>query len=192
MPDDARLTYLEILKALHQANSNRWEKRRNYEWLLSYGIWGALAGSIVFLDKNSSFQVSRGLLVCWLIAIVGIHALYLFFIVDGTLRDLANQRLIEKAICNLAGPHRAYNADEFELEFIKNQKFIGYTWAPDGHWVTPRHGFIGQIAITMLLCCAVYAVHQQRSDAHDAVPPASNGANCQGCTQNFSQPPQAK
>src|SRR5579863_9088943 len=98
MPEDLRLADLEILKALHQANFNRWEKRRNYEWLLSYSIWGALAGfiGIVALGKDSTFRAPGSVpTIIWLSVIAWVHGFYLFFIVDGTLRDLDSQRLVE-------------------------------------------------------------------------------------------------
>jgi hypothetical protein len=55
VPDTLRL---EILKTLQTASFNRWEKRRNYEWLLSYAIWFGLAGFIAFvaLGKDTQFK----------------------------------------------------------------------------------------------------------------------------------------
>jgi hypothetical protein len=72
---------LDVLKALHQVSFNRWEKRRNYEWLLSYAIWGAPAGfiGVVVFGKDSAFHTPASpwkLQIC-LGLLCGIHAVYL-------------------------------------------------------------------------------------------------------------------
>ena len=76
---------LEVLRSLHAASANRWEKRRDYEWKLSYAFWTALAGFIatVLFGKDAHFETpGNGKLVFWLALLFGCHAYYLWNMVS--------------------------------------------------------------------------------------------------------------
>jgi len=186
----------EVLKALYDASLNRWEKRRNYEWLLSYTIWGALAGfiGIVVFGKDSSFPrfgSAWTAAVCIFSAAI-VHAVYLFFIVDGTLRDLESQKLVAEEMCSLVGLIKS-NRQNFGDEFKKHQSFIGYAWKIDNRLLVPRHGLIGQSLLTIPLCAvAVWACTRppQQQTPTPSLPPGAT--YCQGCPQYFAPLPSAK
>lgn len=65
------------------------------------------------------------------------QSIYLFFIVDGTLRDLDTQRLVERTMCNLSVSEKTYDAGAFEAKFLQIQnpsKFpprLNWKWLND-------------------------------------------------------------
>jgi hypothetical protein len=149
---------LDVLKALHEASYNRWEKRRSYEWLLSYAIWGALGGFIatIFFGKDSKpTPPSALLLTVWLSVVVATHFLYLYFIVEGTLRDLRAQGVIERAMTRLAGGGRRLPLTPKRLSIVGRKhpfRFRNFRIRRFLVFWRPRHGLIGQVMITLILC----------------------------------------
>src|SRR5215469_5423548 len=184
--EDPRLAELEILKVLHQASFNRWEKRRNYEWLLSYAIWGALSGfiAIVVFGKDSSFHGPASSITNTFLGLVAaLHLCYLFFIVDATLRDLDAQHITEKAMCKMVGPDKHADAAEFETFFLKTLRIRGFHGL-SGKWFADRHGLFGQFFFTVILCFAAgWAVNVANTERlrspKEPVPNA--GYNCASC-----------
>jgi len=170
---------LEILKTLQTASFNRWEKRRNYEWLLSYAIWFGLAGFIAFvaLGKDTQFKPpeSWGLTVAVFACILVIHAGYLFFMTDGTIRDLHAQRLIETAMCDMT--HDIQLCNDFKL----TQHFGSKERSESLKWWIDRHGLVAQVLITSILC--VFASWTAVMRPKPAIEPSNIGTYCQSCTQ---------
>jgi len=175
---------LDVLKALHEANYNRWEKRRSYEWLLSYSIWGASAGFIVTVvfGKDSKFTPpSEFPLVLGLFVVVVTHFLYLYFIVEGTLRDLRAQAVIEHAITRLLGAGRRLPLTPKRLSMTGGKhpfRFRSYRMRRLLLFWRPRHGLIGQVMITVILCfVAAWAnVESSKPAAPNHQPTANEGA----------------
>lgn len=180
LTDECKLR-LDVLKALHDASYNRWEKRRNYEWLLSYAIWGALAGFIatVVFGKDSKFTPpSVFLLTVWLFVVVVTHWLYLYFIVEGTLRDLRAQAVIERAMTRLAGGGRRLPLTPRLLSIIGRKhpfRFRNFRIRRFLLFWRPRHGLIGQVTITVILC--VVAAWASMESSKPASPNHQSTAN---------------
>jgi hypothetical protein len=187
---------LNAWKALHEVSFSRWEKRRNYEWLLSYAIWGALAGfiAVVIFGKDSQFRPPEASWqpAAWLFLILVVHGCYLFFIIDGTLRDLEAQRVIEQAMCQLTDQNEGSTGQKFKDEFLATQLFRGFDDWRTAKWFRDRHGLWGQLALTSLLCVAAWASIQNRPRTQETTGASQvnpGGYFCQGCT--FGQPPAA-
>jgi len=94
---------LEILKAIRESAFARWEKRRDYEWKLSIGIWTALAAFIaITLQKDFGLHVIPAAVIYWAkrfaALIFGAHALYLFGIIEHTITDVRTQYAVEEAL----------------------------------------------------------------------------------------------
>lgn len=152
---------LEVLRTLHAASANRWEKRREYEWKLSYAVWTALAGFIatVLLGKDSRFEPPQFRYVAgWLGFTWALHGFYLVNMVQHTLEDLRAQTEIEYAIRELAP--------------LVEKKFIG-AGMRERHPALQRYGLIAQLGITLILCSAAgwfsYR-HPQQVDVAPASP----------------------
>jgi hypothetical protein len=136
---------LDVLKTLNELAFERWAKRREYEWKLSFGLWTAIAAFVaIVLGKDnhlSGFPATLCAITLGLV-ITTVHALYLYRIFDGTLGDLDRQDRVEKALW------KSLSSDE-----LKNLA------PPDKPLRYPRHGIL-QAAITLVLCmCAVAAIY---------------------------------
>lgn len=179
-----KTTQLEILEALHTANFNRWDKRRNYEWLLSYAVWGALGGflAIVVFGKDSQFRAPERQDITIVILVLGTiaHAVYLFFMINNTVRDLKSQKLIESKICGLL------DDAEFGAAYLRAQDFPEDPQSePVIQW-KDRYGLVGQILITIILCLTAYWAISQKAQGVAASPVITPGYVCEGCIQVLS------
>lgn len=150
---------LETLKALRESVSQRWERRREYEWKLSFALWTAIAAFIgIAIGKENTLKDVHGV-VQWIIiaglTITGLHAFYLFGIISNTLDDLQKLTWLEEVM------HATLPAGVLELE---------KGWPKNATWPDPQkgaivgtfvkyHGFVIQPAITFVLCaCALGAI----------------------------------
>ncbi len=162
---------LEVLRTLHDAASFRWEKRRGYEWSLSYAIWTALAGLIaaMLFGKDSHLAIpALKWAVAMLVIPVALHFFYLFFMVRNTLHDLVVQSKIERDVLALLDvpPRHLVSADL--------QAMCG-----DTRWWKTRYGLIAQVGVTIFLCgIAAWVAATQRQK-----PPSSVPAVCSCCTR---------
>ena len=205
MPEDPRLVELEILKALHSAKFNRWEKRRSYEWLLSYAIWGALAGfiAVVAFGKDSRFEApSPWILTLILGFTVAVHAFYLYFMVENTLVDLAAQHELEAMIKQLSSYEERPADDQDQPNPLPRTvsetadsritlwlKTVILRWkAIIMPFLKPRYGFLAQTAITILLCMAAEWAALRPAPLPMASTPAQPASVCEGCSQYFTPP----
>ena len=96
--EDPRPLVLEALKLIHGASTTRWDKRRGYEWTLSYAVWTALAGffAVVALGKDSLLHNPPVLLtVPCLAGIFLVHLFYLWIMASRTIEDLKTQKTVE-------------------------------------------------------------------------------------------------
>src|SRR5271154_3462507 len=81
-------TDLAVLKAIRESAYARWEKRRDYEWKLSFGLWTAMAVFIAIVVGNDfKIQISDAVKL-YTAACAGIitltHLLYLIGIIRNT------------------------------------------------------------------------------------------------------------
>jgi len=176
-----KTTQLEILQALHTANFNRWDKRRNYEWLLSYAVWVGLGAfiAIVVLGKDSQFRAPdrQWITIVTLALVMVAHAGYLYFMTESTIRDLKAQRLIEKVMC------AAVDDEEFKAAFLRTQLFHEKPESKWLGWWTARYGLLAQVLITIILCLTAYWAISQKARAVAASPAITPGYVCEGCIQ---------
>ena len=97
---------LDALKAIRESAYQRWEKRRNYEWQLSFSIWTALAAfSGIVIGKE--FQIAERYWTALAVGVIGIsmavmHRYYILKMFEHTIADVHIQRWAEKEIYKLA------------------------------------------------------------------------------------------
>jgi hypothetical protein len=55
---ESKSSAIDALKELHGTVFQRWQNRREYEWKLSYAIWGVLATfiAVVIFGKDTQFR----------------------------------------------------------------------------------------------------------------------------------------
>jgi hypothetical protein len=201
MPTDPKLVELEILKAIHRAKFQRWQKRRNYEWLLSYSIWGGLAGfiAVVAFGKDSSFTAPRPwALVTTLFFTVAVHAFHLYLMVENTLLDLSAQEDLEEMMKELSsygrsepqlnretensphgGPSTSTRFDPPVIAWWRNRAIP---------FLRPRYGFLAQTVITILLCVVAGWAGMAPKQTPPAPTPVTPASVCEGCAQYFTPP----
>jgi len=142
---------LEILKTLKDLTFERWRKRREYEWKLSFGLWTAIAAFIAIVlgkDNRINGDVAAGVAFGAGLLITVVHGAYVSGIIHGTLNDLDRQKSVEKALWQLLSKpelrdfeHKEDSLGNFQERFKKH------------------HGIL-QAAITFVLClCAVAAIY---------------------------------
>jgi hypothetical protein len=93
---------LEALKAVRESAFGRWEKRRDYEWKLSFGLWTAIAAFIA-ITFGKDFNIQYDESVKWACAIFGLlllgaHVYYLIGIIENTIGDVKRQYWAEESI----------------------------------------------------------------------------------------------
>jgi hypothetical protein len=145
---------LETLKALRESVANRWEKRREYEWKLSFALWTAIAAFIaIVIGKDISIKMNAG--VEMVVAICGgaitlLHYVYLLGIIKNTLNDLDKLKWVEEAMRGTL-PAGLLESDA-EIWSFKLGRF------------GRNHGFL-QAFITAVLCAgAFFAIMAPRAD----------------------------
>jgi hypothetical protein len=132
--------------------------------------------------------IARKLQIC-LGLLCGIHAVYLFFIIDATLRDLSAQRIVEQAMARLAHQDRVFNGVAFKRQFTRAMRFRGFRGAATCRWHADRHGLWGQVMLTALCVAAWWAsVEKPKPQGPPAPAVEAGGTYCQGCTQYFTLP----
>ena len=105
------------------------------------------------------------------------HAVYLFFMINNTVRDLKSQKLIERKMCGLL------DDAEFGAAYLRAQDFPEDPKSePVIQW-KDRYGLIGQILITIILCLTAYWAISQKAQAVAASPVITPGYVCEGCIQ---------
>jgi hypothetical protein len=161
-PEDiARMaSQLDTLKALRESVSQRWERRREYEWKLSFALWTAIAAFIgIAISKDNTLKDVSGA-ASWMIAIgltiTALHTLYLVGIISNTLNDLRKLGWVEE-VMRQALPADLLDLDEMWPENVK--------WPDAKHGkIVVYHGFV-QSVITLVLCaCALGAVVGPKHD----------------------------
>lgn len=134
---------LDILKAIRESSCSRWEKRRDYEWKLSFGLWTAMAAFIAIVLSKDFKVTSGGNVPRWTgfagLAIAIAHALYLIGIITNTLSDLEVQYWTENQMANHLKNHTG---------------FPGGKDRPRTFW-SKYNGYM-QVAITAILAGAAY------------------------------------
>ena len=95
---------LEILKAIRESAFARWEKRRDYEWRLSFGIWTALAAFIaITLSRDLKVELTSMVTTYAAVGAISIflaHAFYLTGIIEHTIVDVKTQYLVEESLAS--------------------------------------------------------------------------------------------
>lgn len=140
---------LDMLKALRESAAHRWEKRREYEWKLSFGLWTAIAAFIAIVIGKEN-QIKDGPLVIGVIAVLGIsitllHFFYLHGIIRNTLNDLRKLEWVEEVMYRKLLPDLPAGVDA-EWPCLNQGRILRY------------HGYL-QAAITLVLCgCACAAI----------------------------------
>ena len=198
MPTDPKLVELEILKAIHRAKFNRWQKRINYQLLLSYSIWGGLAGfiAVVAFGKDSSLAPRPWALVATLIFTAAVHAFYLYFMVENTLLDLLAQEGLEEMMKELSSYERSEPQPSRETE---NSPYDGprtstRSDSPIIAWwrnktipfLKRRYGFLAQTVITVFLCVVAGWAGLAPKQTPPAPTPVTPTSVCEGCAQYFT------
>jgi hypothetical protein len=104
--ENEKALQLEALKAIRESAFQRWNKRRNYEWLLSISIWGAIAAfsSLVF---NKDFPGRGNWFVAGMVGVFGlivarVQYVYLSGMFNHTIADARVQRWAEREMGKLA------------------------------------------------------------------------------------------
>ena len=105
----------------------------------------------------------------------------IYFIVEGTLRDLRAQAVIERAITRLLGAGRRLPLTPKRLSMTGGKhpfRFRSYRMRRLLLFWRPRHGLIGQVMITVILCfVAAWAnVESSKPAAPNHQPTANEGA----------------
>jgi hypothetical protein len=158
---------IDALKAIGASAFQRWEKRRNYEWQLSFSIWTASA-AFIGIVLNGNFTVASKERVALWVAVAGVlitafHGIYLWRMFSDTIGDAhitrwAEQKLYETAFSNQTIP----------------QSVMTKTGTPKVQQLYPdmrKYGVI-QIAITGVLALAAFgAIHAPRNPPGSSNPP---------------------
>jgi hypothetical protein len=157
---EATSLQLDALKAIRESASQRWDKRRSYEWQLSISIWTAAAAfSAIVLNKDFPFDNK------WIIAkvvfgvgffIFGCHAFYLWKMMDHTIGDAELQIWVEKKIYKTV----------FHKELVDNND----EYAPQHSFYRKlsKYGIIQAIISLILVIAAVGAVLAPRHQSPQA------------------------
>jgi hypothetical protein len=86
---------LEILKAIRESAFARWEKRRDYEWKLSFGIWTAPAAFIaITLSRDLKVELTSMVINYAAVGAIFIFLAYAFYltgIIEHTIVDVETQ-----------------------------------------------------------------------------------------------------
>ncbi len=157
-------TDIEVLKAIRESAYARWEKRRDYEWKLSFGLWTAMAAFIAIVVGNTfKIQISDAVkyntgACAGLITLA--HLLYLIGIIRNTIADLKIQYWAEDRIAEHVKPFEDNHNVANDL-----RAFPGAHKRPRGFWVK-YYGF-AQVGITLILAIASYL-----AISADRMPPA--------------------
>jgi hypothetical protein len=131
---------VEIIKAIRESASQRWEKRRGYEWQLSFSIWtavaafGGLALSKDFPVEKTSAVVEIYAVLATLIA--GCHAFYFWHMANHPIADVNIQWVCEERLCK----------EPNEPDLVKELKIY--------HPSLWKYGWV-QVAITVVLLVGV-------------------------------------
>lgn len=156
---DPKFFQLDALKTIRESAFGRWDRRRGYEWQLSISIWTALAAfSGIVLSKD--FPIENSTHAAYIVgvaglAIVAVHASYLWMMISGTLGDAELQHWAEKRIFFLAYHKNLLDEKEY----------------PPHHPFYPKLSRYGVLQAGITLILVVAAVMAVLAPRHEPAPP---------------------
>lgn len=152
--DDDTKRYFDAIESLRQAAWQSFDRRRAFEWKLSFGLWtalGAIIGGLAIGEATLQSQSERGFLIGFCAAVILIHGVWAFIYLDKVNRaDLKKSYAYEHEQMLAVGKAIKKNtAKKINETIAKMERRCG---------LAKRLGHVIQVVITVILAAGVFVL----------------------------------
>jgi hypothetical protein len=151
--DDNTKRYFDAVESLRQAAWQSFDRRRSFEWKLSFGFWTALGSIIVGLAIGEATLKStpeRVFLSLVSLVVVLLHGWWSFFL------DQVNRADLDKSYAYEQEQMLALGITGDTKTAVKVRKIVAAM--TERAWVAKHWGHITQVAVTGIMAAAVTVI----------------------------------